>query len=485
MKRIKRLPTILGLLLVLGAIAGGVVLIKKGPTFFLKASPTLTPNQIKITNINDTSLTVSWITDDKTSGFVKYGTDSTSLNLTAADDRDQLSNKTGNFNNHHITLKNLKPSAAYFFKIGSGGKIFDSDGQPYQVTSAKTASNPPPNDVAYGTIIDQSNNPAEGVIVYLSLANATPASTLTKASGSWVIPLNLIRSADLSGWAIYDKEASIEEIFVQAGGLGTATVVATTKNDSPMPKITLGQNFDFRKIAEIKPEEQKIQMENQATESSKFSLETTGGATPAATATATSELKIINPDDEEKVNTPKPEIIGTAPAGETLTITVQSPATYSGTVKADSKGNWKWSPPSNLEPGEHTVTASYVDENGQKQTVSHTFLVLASGQSDLPAMTATPSSSATPSPTPTTIKTATISATPTPSKTATISATPTPSKTATVSPTPTATGSSRTSMPSTEGGVPNSGYLTPTFMVFIMGLSLIALGLFLKIKKVF
>jgi hypothetical protein len=40
-------------------------------------------------------------------------------------------------------------------------------------------------------------------------------------------------------------------------------------------------------------------------------------------------------------------------------------------------------------------------------------------------------------------------------------------------------------MPSTESGVPSSGYLTPTFLVFIIGCSLIFLGLFLKIKKVF
>jgi hypothetical protein len=466
MKKIKKLPTILGLLLVLGAIAGGVVLIKKGPTFFLKASPTLTPNQIKITNINDTSLTVSWITDEKTSGFIKYGAEINALTFTAADDRDQISGKTNNFNTHHVTLKNLKAASSYYFKIGSGGSLFDSNTQPYQVTTAKAASNPPPNDVAYGTVIDQSNNPTEGVIVYLSLANATPVSTLTKASGSWVIPLNLIRSADLGGWATYDKEASIEEIFVQAGALGTATVVATTKNDSPMPKITLGQNFDFRKIAEVKPEEEKTQMENEASGSSKFAVDALPTATPSSTATVSSELKIINPDDEENINTQKPEIMGTGPVGKTLTITVQSPATYSGTVKVDSKGNWQWSPPANLEPGEHTVTASYLDENGEKQTVSHTFIVLASGESGLPAMTATPSGSSTPSPTPTT-------------KAATISATPT----ATTSPTSTTSG--RTSMPSTESGVPDSGYLTPTFLVFIMGLSLIALGLFLKIRKAF
>ncbi|PIU33065.1 hypothetical protein COY29_02015 [Candidatus Woesebacteria bacterium CG_4_10_14_0_2_um_filter_39_14] len=453
MKKIKRLPTILGLLLVLGAIAGGVVMIKNGPDFFLKASPTLTPSQIKVTNITDNSFTVSWLTEDKTSGFVKYGTEQ-NLSFTGADDRDQLSGKTDNFNTHHITLKNLKPTTAYFFKIGSGGKIFDSNGQPYQITTAKTAKTSPANDVAYGTVVNQSGQAVEGAIVYLSLANASPASTLTKASGSWVIPLNLIRSADLADWASYDKEASIEEIFIQAGALGTATVVATTKNDSPMPKITLGQNFDFRKIAEITPEEEKIQMEKQATESSKFALEATPAASSTPTATADKELKIINPGQNEKLNTQKPEILGTAPAGETLTITIQSTATYSGTVKVDSQGNWKWSPPANLEPGEHTITASYLDKNGQEQTVSHTFLVLASGTSELPSLTATPSGEATPSPTPT----------------------------ASPSPTPTATDAGRVSMPSTEGGVPSSGYLTPTFLVFIIGCSLIFLGLFLKIK---
>jgi len=453
MKKIKRLPTILGLLLVLGAIAGGVVMIKNGPDFFLKASPTLTPSQIKVTNITDNSFTVSWLTEDKTSGFVKYGTEQ-NLSFTGADDRDQLSGKTDTFNTHHITLKNLKPTTAYFFKIGSGGKIFDSNGQPYQITTAKTAKTSPANDVAYGTVVNQSGQAVEGAIVYLSLANASPASTLTKASGSWVIPLNLIRSADLADWASYDKEASIEEIFIQAGALGTATVVATTKNDSPMPKITLGQNFDFRKIAEITPEEEKIQMEKQATESSKFALEATPAASSTPTATADKELKIINPGQNEKLNTQKPEILGTAPAGETLTITIQSTATYSGTVKVDSQGNWKWSPPANLEPGEHTITASYLDKNGQEQTVSHTFLVLASGTSELPSLTATPSGEATPSPTPT----------------------------ASPSPTPTATDAGRVSMPSTEGGVPSSGYLTPTFLVFIIGCSLIFLGLFLKIK---
>ena len=84
------------------------------------------------------------------------------------------------------------------------------------------------------------------------------------------------------------------------------------------------------------------------------------------------------------------------------------------------------------------------DKNGLLQKITRTFIVLASGESGLPAMTATPSGTATPSPT------------------------------------PTSTTSGRTSMPSTTSGIPSSGYLTPTFIVFIMGFSLIFLGLFVK-----
>ena len=450
MKKIRRLPTIVGIILVLGAIVSGVFLIKQGPSLFLRAAPEITPTQIKTTNVNGSSFTISWITDEKTTGFVKYGLEQ-KLPFTATDDRDQLSGETESFLTHHVTVKNLKPNTSYFFKIGSGGKIFDNNGQTYQIKTAPAFSgSPPPNDVAYGTVVDQNSNPVEGAIVYLSLANANPASTLSKSSGSWVIPLNLIRSADLSSHANYDKEASIEEIFIQAGSLGTAAVVATTKNDSPMPKIILGQNFDFRQIAEEKsttPEKEQ-ESSQEATATSKFSLDE--AATPSA-STISAKLDIVNPEENEELNSQKPQILGTGPVGKTLTITIQSPATYSGTVKIDNQGNWSWTPPENLEPGEHTVTASYTDENGQEQKISKTFVILASGTSSLPAMTASPSAETSPS--------------------AEASPSPTPT---------TATDSSRISMPSTSEGVPTSGYLTPTFTVSIIGISLIFMALFLR-----
>jgi len=226
-----------------------------------------------------------------------------------------------------------------------------------------------------------------------------------------------------------------------------------------MPKITLGQNFDFREIAEAKttiPEEEQ-EPQPEATPTSKFSLEE---ANPSATPSG--ELTITNPEAQEEINTQKPQFLGTGPVGETLTITIESPATYSGVISADQSGNWKWTPPENLETGEHTVTVSYTDNNGIIQKIAKSFTVLAAGESSMPAMTASPSGETT------------TSGESSPS--AEVSPTSTPTATPTIS----STDSGRTSMPSTESGVPTSGYLTPTFLIFIMGTSFIFMGLFLR-----
>lgn len=456
MLKLRRIPTILGLFILLAGIAAGVFLIQKGLVWFLRAEPTTTPKQVKITNISDNSFAVSWITEGKVAGFIKYSP-TLSLDLIAVDDRDQISGETASYTTHHATIRGLEPATKYYFKIGSGKNLYDNNGKPYEVTTAPTTTNPPlPSDPAYGAINKPDNSPAAGAIVYLSLANTTPLSALTKNTGSWLITLNNARTIDLSTYASYDREASIEEIFVQGGAMGTATAVVTTKNDSPVPTIALGKSYDFRQA--------KASGEPTATPTpsdSKFSLEPIE-ATPAVEK----ELTIINPSQGEKISTQKPEILGQGPAGVEIDISLESPATYSGKIKIGTDGNWNWSPPEDLEPGEHTVTAKYTDENGIKHLISRSFVVLAAGE-EL-AFEASPS------------------ATPTPSLSPTPTATPSPTPTLTITPTPTPP--ARAGVPSTEAGVPEPGYLTPTFLLFIIGFSLIIFGLLsnsLFMKKIF
>lgn len=443
----KKIPTIIGLFLLLIGLTIGVFLVRQGQVFFLRAAPEITPSQVKITNIVDSSFSVSWITTKATSGFIRFG-ETPSLTLTAADDRDQISGETESFQAHHVTLRNLKPKTRYFFKLGSGGKLFDNSGNPYEITTAPSLTGEtPPSDITSGKIIKADGSPAEDTIVYFSLANVTPQSALVRSSGNWLIPLNTARSADLSSFASYDKEAQVEEIFVQGGSLGTATAIITTKNDNPVPDIVLGKTYDFRQILPpetvVSPTPIPIGEEAQITPpTSKFSFEEMA---PPTEATETAELTITNPAEEgENISTQKPEFAGTGPVGKTIQILVESPA-YSGTVVVESDGSWTWTPPANLPPGEHKITITYLG-----QTISRTFTVLAAGAEEFPAFTATPSATITPSPTPTT------------------------------TPTPTATPSARTAMPATEEGVPEPGYLTPTFLVFIMGLGLILSGFVVK-----
>lgn len=462
MNKIKRIPTLIGFIVLLAGIASGVVLINLGSKLLLRASPEVTPKQVKITNITEGTFSVSWITDAKATGFVKYGTDK-ELSFTATDDRDQFSGRTDSFFTHHITVRNLKAATAYLFKLGSEDKIFDNNGQEYQVTTAPAIQTPAPaNDVAYGTVVNPDSSPAEGVIIYLSLADAVPQSTLTKASGNWVIPLNLARSSDLSSFASYDRDTSIEEIFVQSGPSGTASVVATTKYDSPLPTITLGRTFDFRKSpAEEVPTPQVPLSQG------RFSF----GNVNQPSIPGTNEITINNPQEGENINTQTPEILGTGPAGETLNITVNSLESLTGQVVIKSDGSWSWIPPSSLSLGQHTLTISLSDG----RSITRSFTVLAAGVNDLPSFTSTPSGTLTP--------TVSITTTPGPSSTPT----PTVSITATLTVTATPTATGRVSQPSTEGGVLKPGNLTPTFFISIMGIVLLSLGIVFNIvfKKVF
>jgi hypothetical protein len=451
-KNPRTIPTIIGIALLIISLGASIWLVQTGQIFSLRASPDTAPRQVKITNVSDESFSVSWVTDKETSGFLKYGLNG-KVDSTTTDDRDQLSGKVGEFQTHHITVKDLEPSTTYAFEIGSGEKVFDNNGQPYQVTTGPTMTAAlPANDVAYGTINSADGLPTEGAIIYLSLANGSIQSTLSKSSGSWAIPLNLVRSEDLSSYLTYDHQASVEEIFVQGGGQGTATAVTTTANDNPIPPIKLGQSYDFRTEGRLPTPTAE------ATPSSKFDV----GEIPSP---APAKLAIINPEKEEKVSTKKPEFLGTAPAGVTLKITVESPETQTGSVVVSEDGSWQWTPPKELSVGEHTVTVQYTDTTGKTQTLSRTFFILAPGE--LPAIVASPS--ATPTHTPT----------PTPKPTGSL--TPTPTRRLT--PTPTVTPGGRVALPSTESGVPSSGFLTPTFLVFIMGASLILLGYILNYRS--
>lgn len=451
---LKKIPTILGLLLLLVGVGAGVYLVASNQSLdlFSKAGPTATPRQIKVSNIESDGATISWVTDTRVKGFVKYGTSKNSLDSTVADDRDQVSGEGSQYTTHYVSLNNLKANQEYFYVIGSGSQVYQNDGQPYQFKTAPTLGGKPAADTINGKIVVASGEPAPGTVVYVQIQGGSLRSALSKDSGTWTLPLATTRTKDLSQYLSYDRQKERLTITAQGGELGTATAQVYSGQASPVPDIKLGETHNFldetpQQVAEPTPtptitptQEDGEEAETESAGFKDLSDEELSGS---------DSVTLINPSqDGENVATSSPALQVKGPVGKKVTITVESePQTTEGVIGED--GSYIWTPPEDLEPGEHTVTIEYEDDNGILQTIKRSFTVLAAEDSDdLPSITAT--ESATPTLTPT--------------------------------PTPTATESARTTMPSTESGVPDAGTMTPTLLILLSGIFLFATGIIWQIR---
>lgn len=397
MKRELRFPTILGLFLIAIGLVVTAFLVSSAQRFFLKASPDATPKEVKITNLFDTSFSVSFVTPDTpVSSAISYG-EKSSLGSTATDDRVQAGTSQDRFTTHHLTVRFLKPGTKYYFKIISGGQQYDNQGIPYSVVTApslgtSTISSTP----VYGKIFKSDKSPANGAIIYLTVKDSAPLSTLVKSSGSWLITLNNARKSDLSSYLNINPKGDAENIFVQGALDGVATAQTVTGNDAPVPTIFLGQTYNFSK-----GQDQNVLAQDTPT--------ATPTATPSAPAsssgflagnTATTSAAIISPNQNSVLNDTKPTFSGVGTPGQAITITVHSDTVYSATIVVGQDGRWSWTPPGDLTPGQHSVTIASAGTNGQSNsTTTQNFTVLASGTQV--TQSATPSAILSPTFTPT------------------------------------------------------------------------------------
>ncbi|TSC85740.1 MAG: hypothetical protein G01um101416_811 [Microgenomates group bacterium Gr01-1014_16] len=445
-----RLPTILGLLVVGVGLGAGLILVKNPLRLQSFASEEEIPAEVKVSNVTDSSFTVSWITGKTVSGFVQYGEGEGSLELVMSDDRDQEKGEVGGYYTHYVTLRGLAENKEYFYKIGSGKELFGDEDKPYEITTGPGLENTPVADVSYGQIVDKENNPVEGAIIYLNLPGSDTASAISKNNGAWVIPVATVRTEDLSSFVTYDKAVTEVEIFAQGGEAGVSNVSTTTANDSPVATIELGKDYERSVNAEPVPTGAV------ADTGTKFSGESLA---PGADSGGGGSLEILTPKQNEKLNTFRPEIVGRAPAGALVEIEINSSSPVVGKVKAGDDGTFNFSVPVDLEPGAHTLTIS-TTISGVLKKITKSFTVYAQGESNLPAFEATPSATLVPSPIPST------------------TLVPTAVPTLTVSPTATPT-TMPTTTPEPPTELPTVGNVWPTILILVFGLGLLASGGFL------
>ena len=223
-----RIPTILGLGVIVIGLGVGVYLTLQNQIILTKAAPQIKPENIFVSNIEETSVTISWTTQQKAIGLVKFGLAEVDEEV-VLDTRDTKGPTARSL--HYATISNLVPQTTYQYKIVSGK--FES--VPTQFTTAKQLI---PNNLKpiTGSVLDE-NQPLSDGLVYLKIPDKEVLSTTIKSLGNFIIPLTFL--------SIQNNTSAKLEIISEDGRVASATI--NLINEGPIGPLRLGQDLDLSK----------------------------------------------------------------------------------------------------------------------------------------------------------------------------------------------------------------------------------------------
>ena len=206
-----------------------------------ESQATVAISRVTVTNVGDTSFTVSWVTNVPSDGHVRYGPAADQLTSRAEDVRGAGHNGY----THYVRLTSLLAGTRYYFAVTSGDATAERDLQGHlSVTTGPTLNSPPapsPNYFSGRVLKSDTVTPARGVIVQVFLQrvqdgglsdSSARLSALTDEAGAFNIDLSLARAADLQSYFTYDLSG--DRVNYQADGgpsnLGNWQYVDTSRS---------------------------------------------------------------------------------------------------------------------------------------------------------------------------------------------------------------------------------------------------------------
>ena len=408
----KRIPTILGVGLVVLGIVLTTIIVRVQTSFESNASNSEEPQNVKITNLSDNSFSITYQTDTATTGSVSYG-NSKQLGNTQLEALDPK-------NIHSVTVEKLSPLTKYYLVIISGQNTFLNNSSPFEISTGPSISSPSALETLKGKVVLPDGKVPSEAIVYLSAYNSQLLSTTVAKNGEFNFSLNTFRTNDLSSYFEFNEDTTLK-LEALSNSL-KSTVSFSLNQTNSIPTITLSNDYDFTK--DYAPT---------ASNSAQSGF-------PSTTAKSENlKPQILTPKKDQSFTDQKPQFRGISLPNEDVEIIIHSPENIQSLVTADSNGNWAYRPPVNLSPGVHTITIKTRDSSGILTTIMQSFTVFAQGSQV--------SESATPSATPTQ-KITPVSA---------FTLTPMPLPSPTIIPTPPPTGGPTPIIGGTKGDLPPTG----------------------------
>jgi hypothetical protein len=371
MRKEKRFPTIIGLLFLILAIAGGVYLNSTRTNLGSKASGDCKPINVQIANITHNSADISYTTGASCLSTISLNdqviNDVRFLNTNQSPSATKI---------HYFQAKYLKEKTEYHFSLITNGQTVTDNAYLF-TTGSKPSSELPTSNLAWGRVLNPDKKTTSNAIVYLNIPGAAPLSSFITSNGNWSISLASSFNSQNNDWFTPPSNPVEEDIVVVADDGSITQVTNNTSLNNPVPDIIIGQNS-----LTVPPDY----------------ISGDQGIIDAISPVQTQKnITITNPTDKETLNINIPDFFGTGPINSTIVIEVHSSDPIVGQAQSDTSGTWHWSPPQSLEPGEHTITAKVQNPStGLWESVTRTFTVLAQNNSN-PAYEA--SASATTAPT--------------------------------------------------------------------------------------
>lgn len=195
------IPTLLGIMFIVVSIVTSILYIEQIQQTKIQAALDGQPQNIRVTNISDTSITVTWLSQDPSKSILKWG--ESPLRLSNYYKEADMSNT------HSITLVNLDPKQDYYFTIITNDTEFDNNGIPWTAKTGPALPLAKKSKTISGTVQNVLGQPMKGVLVYLTLGGATTYSSLTTMDGSFIFSLSKIRTLDLNSYILNTSNTSI------------------------------------------------------------------------------------------------------------------------------------------------------------------------------------------------------------------------------------------------------------------------------------
>ncbi|MBI2011395.1 hypothetical protein HYS91_01370 [Candidatus Daviesbacteria bacterium] len=234
-----KIPTLLGLTLLAIALGIGIILFRYHQYVTFQTKAAFEPKSIKIVNISDSSATITWNTDNLTTGKVLFG-ETPMLGLSQKDERDLKT--TYPRLTHFVTLKNLSSEKNYYFQV-----LNNEFSYPDQVLQFKTnPKNENPSQAkshlaVSGSLLSQRKQLIDDALVFLKIPRHGDLATFITPLGNFIITVDNL-----------NLESKTESLLIASSGNITSQVKITlSQNSKPLPPIVLGEDADFSNLPQL------------------------------------------------------------------------------------------------------------------------------------------------------------------------------------------------------------------------------------------